>query len=68
MIRNILKMGDARLLRFAPPVPADMFGSSELETLIADMFETMHSVGGVGLAATQIGFVLQLVSLGFERS
>ncbi|MFA0997187.1 MULTISPECIES: peptide deformylase [Pseudomonas syringae group] len=68
MIRNILKMGDERLLRIAPPVPVEMFGSSELETLIADMFETMHSVGGVGLAAPQIGIDLQLVIFGFERS
>ena len=25
MIREILKMGDERLLRIAPPVPAEMF-------------------------------------------
>ncbi|MBX8490190.1 peptide deformylase [Pseudomonas cichorii] len=68
MIRKILKMGDERLLRIAPPVPREMFGSSELKTLIADMFETMESVGGVGLAAPQIGVDLQLVIFGFERS
>jgi peptide deformylase len=27
MIREILKMGDERLLRIAPPVPAEMFDS-----------------------------------------
>lgn len=32
------------------------------------MFETMHHVGGVGLAAPQIGVDLQLVIFGFERS
>ncbi|MET0126605.1 peptide deformylase [Pseudomonas caspiana] len=68
MIRPILKMGDERLLRIAPPVPQSMFGSAELKTLIADMFETMESVGGVGLAAPQIGVDLQLVIFGFERS
>ncbi|SEJ06741.1 MULTISPECIES: peptide deformylase [unclassified Pseudomonas] len=68
MIREILKMGDERLLRVAPPVPASMFGSRELKTLIQDMFETMESVGGVGLAAPQIGVDLQLVIFGFERS
>jgi peptide deformylase len=68
MIREILKMGDERLLRIAPPVPESMFGSSELKTLIDDMFETMRSVGGVGLAAPQIGVDLQLVIFGFERS
>jgi peptide deformylase len=68
MIREILKMGDERLLRIAPPVPESMFGSQELKTLIQDMFETMESVGGVGLAAPQIGIDLQLVIFGFESS
>ncbi|WP_095102305.1 peptide deformylase [Pseudomonas sp. Irchel 3A5] len=68
MIRPILKMGDERLLRIAPPVPQSMFGSAELKALIADMFETMESVGGVGLAAPQIGVDLQLVIFGFERN
>ncbi|PJI49617.1 MAG: peptide deformylase [Pseudomonas sp.] len=68
MIREILKMGDERLLRIAPPVPDSMIGSAELQLLIDDMFETMHHVGGVGLAAPQIGVDLQLVIFGFERS
>ena len=68
MIREILRMGDPRLLRVAPPVPAELFGSDELQRLIADMFETMEHVGGVGLAAPQIGVDLQLVIFGFERS
>jgi peptide deformylase len=68
MIREILKMGDPRLLRVAPPVPDSMIGSAELDALIADMFETMHAAGGVGLAAPQIGVDLQLVIFGFESS
>ncbi|HDS1699193.1 MULTISPECIES: peptide deformylase [Pseudomonas] len=68
MIRDILKMGDERLLRIAPPVPEHMLGSAELQQLIDDMFETMRHVGGVGLAAPQVGIDLQLVIFGFERS
>jgi peptide deformylase len=68
MIREILKMGDPRLLRIAPPVPTAMLGSAELDGLIADMFETMHDAGGVGLAAPQIGVDLQLVIFGFDRN
>lgn len=68
MIREILKMGDERLLRIALPVPASMIASADLQELIDDMFETMHHVGGVGLAAPQIGVDLQLVIFGFERS
>ncbi|NUO71917.1 MAG: peptide deformylase [Frateuria sp.] len=68
MIREILKMGDPRLLRIAPPVPAGMLGSDELDALIQDMFDTMEAAGGVGLAAPQIGVDLQLVIFGFDRS
>lgn len=68
MIREILKMGDPRLLRIAPLVPENMIGSAELDALIADMFETMHAAGGVGLAAPQIGVDLQLVIFGFDSS
>lgn len=68
MIRDILKMGDERLLRVAAPVPEHLIGSAELQQLIDDMFETMRHVGGVGLAAPQVGIDLQLVIFGFERS
>lgn len=68
MIREILKMGDPRLLRVAPLVPDAMIGGAELDALIADMFDTMHDAGGVGLAAPQIGVDLQLVIFGFEHA
>ena len=68
MIREILRMGDPRLLRVAPPVLSAMVGGAELDALIGDMFDTMHDAGGVGLAAPQIGVDLQLVIFGFERS
>ena len=68
MIREILKMGDPRLLRVAPPVPQQMLGTAELNDLITDMFETMQAADGVGLAAPQIGVDLQLVVFGFEHS
>ncbi|KZC37305.1 MULTISPECIES: peptide deformylase [Rhodanobacter] len=68
MVREILKMGDPRLLRIAPLVRPAMLGSAELDALIADMFETMQAADGVGLAAPQIGVDLQLVIFGFEHS
>ena len=37
MIRDILKMGDERLLRIAPPVPEHLFGTAELQQLIDDV-------------------------------
>ena len=68
MIRDILKMGDPRLLRIAPAVPSSMIGSAALDALIQDMFDTMEAAGGVGLAAPQIGVDLQLVIFGFDQS
>jgi peptide deformylase len=65
-VREILKMGDPRLLLQAEPVTA--FGTAELDALIADMFETMHAADGAGLAAPQIGVNLQLVIFGFRQS
>ena len=54
-IREILKMGDPRLLRVAPPVPADAIGTPALRALVDDLFETMHAVNGAGLAAPRGG-------------
>ncbi|MES3025324.1 MAG: peptide deformylase [Pseudomonadota bacterium] len=65
-IREILKMGDPRLLRVADPVRD--FGTPALEALIADMFDTMHAADGAGLAAPQIGVNLQLVIFGFRNN
>ncbi|MDE2297659.1 MAG: peptide deformylase [Burkholderiales bacterium] len=65
-IREILKMGDPRLLRVAQPVEA--FGTPELQLLIDDMFETMRSVNGAGLAAPQIGVDLALVIFGSRHN
>lgn len=65
-VREILKMGDSRLLRVAQPVPA--FDTPELHALIVDMFDTMAAAGGVGLAAPQIGVDLALVIFGFDKS
>lgn len=65
-VREILKMGDPRLLRIAPPVTA--FDTPELHALIADMFDTMAAANGAGLAAPQIGVDLQLVIFGFTHS
>jgi peptide deformylase len=65
-VREILKMGDARLLRVAQPVRE--FNTPELRSLIADMFETMEAAEGAGLAAPQIGVDLQLVIFGFSHN
>src|SRR6187551_3948977 len=65
-IREILRMGDPRLLRVAQPVAA--FDTDDLHLLVRDMFETMHAVNGAGLAAPQIGVDLALVIFGFRHN
>ena len=56
-IRKILKFPDQDLRIKAKPV--ETF-DEELKTLADDMLETMHSVNGIGLAATQIGVAKQV--------
>ncbi len=63
-MREILKMGDPRLLRVAPPVA--QFDTDELHLLITDMLDTMRAANGAGLAAPQIGVDLQLVIFGTD--
>jgi peptide deformylase len=63
-IREVLKMGDPRLLAVAEPVRT--FGTPELESLLADMRDTMQDLNGAGLAAPQIGVGLRLVIFGMD--
>ena len=68
MIREVLKMGDARLLRVAAPVAAAQFDSEELRALLQDMRDTMAHLNGAGLAAPQIGVDLRVVIFGVHSN
>lgn len=65
-VKEILRMGDPRLLQHALPVesPTDAC----IQQLIEDLFDTMRFAGGVGIAAPQIGIARQVVIFGFEKS
>jgi peptide deformylase len=63
-IREVLKMGDPRLLAVSSPVTA--FGTAELHALIADMQDTMRHLTGAGLAAPQIGVNWRVVIFGVD--
>ena len=65
-IRQVLKMGDPRLLRVSEPVQD--FKSQALKDLIEDMRDTMHSLNGAGLAAPQIGVNLRVVIFGVKKT
>ncbi len=64
MIRDILRMGDPRLLQIAEPVRDPR--APEIAALVADLFETMHAANGAGLAAPQIGVPLRVVIFGYR--
>ena len=65
-IREILKMGHPILLEVAKPV--EKFNTSELDSIIEDMIDTMKENDGAGLAAPQIGLGMQLVIFGFDSN
>ena len=66
MIRDVLRMGDPRLLARSEEV-ADV-RAPEMEALLADMRDTMRAQNGAGLAAPQIGVGLRVVIFGVERN
>ncbi|MBI5278114.1 MAG: peptide deformylase [Burkholderiales bacterium] len=63
-VREILKMGDPRLLRAARPVT--QFDTDEIHLIVSDMFDTMRAANGAGLAAPQIAVDLQVVIFGTD--
>lgn len=65
-VREVLKMGDPRLLEKAQPVKD--FKSPELTELLKDMHDTMQALQGAGLAAPQIGVGLQVVIFGVDAN
>jgi peptide deformylase len=66
MIRDVLRMGDARLLEKSRPV--ERFGTPELAALLTDMRDTMAHLNGAGLAAPQIGVGLRVVIFGVQSN
>jgi peptide deformylase len=66
MIRDILRMGDPRLL--VPSSPVARAPSPELDALVADLRDTMRAANGAGLAAPQIGVPLRVVIFGMASN
>lgn len=66
MIKDILRMGDPRLLDVAEPV--QHFNTPDLDALITDLIDTMKAANGAGLAAPQIGVPLRVVIFGFTHN
>jgi peptide deformylase len=66
MIRDVLRMGDPRLLERSREVTETR--SAPIAALLEDMRDTMRAHTGAGLAAPQIGVGLRVVIFGVERN
>jgi peptide deformylase len=65
-VREVLRMGDPRLLERSHPV--ELFDTPELHALLQDMHDTMDALSGAGLAAPQIGEQVRVVIFGVARN
>ncbi len=65
-VKEILKMGDPRLLQTSTPVHENEF--TGLDAIIKDMVDTMHAADGAGLAAPQIGIMKRIVIFGVDQN
>ena len=65
-VRRVLRMGDPLLYKKAEPVAK--FNTPELDSLVADMFDTMAELNGAGLAAPQIGVSQRVVIFGVDAN
>jgi peptide deformylase len=63
-IRRIYETPDAVLREISEPV--ETF-DDKLQTLVADMFETMYAAPGIGLAAVQVGVPIRLLVIDLQE-
>lgn len=68
MIREILTIGDKRLLQVSELVRDQEFNTDELFALIKDMEDTKNNKSGVGIAAVQIGYHKRITLIGYDGS
>jgi peptide deformylase len=68
MIRQILKMGTPSLLEVSQPILPEEFNQAELLQLIADLVDTQRHLGGVGIAAPQIGINKRVVIIEYYQA
>lgn len=67
-IKEVLRMGDKRLLNVSQPIENIAASQFLLKQLYKDMADTMQHYGGVGIAAPQIGVSLRVILFGFENN
>merc|ERR1712176_627346 len=64
---EVVQAGHPALSKVAEPIATEMFGTTELKTIVDSMTETLDMYGGIGLAAPQIGQSIRLIILGGDQ-
>ncbi|MES2204058.1 MAG: peptide deformylase [Pseudomonadota bacterium] len=67
-IKEVLRLGDQRLLRIADPINDITLEQTFLKQLYQDMVDSMKHYGGVGIAAPQIGVNARVILFGFDKN
>lgn len=65
-VREVIRMGDPRLLHESQPV--ERFDTPELHALVQDLEDTMRAMNGAGIAAPQIAVNQRVVIFGGFKS
>ena len=60
-VREIIRMGHPTLRKVARTIEAEELARPALRELVYDMVDTLHDVGGIGLAAPQVNESIRLV-------
>ena len=66
MLHPLIRLGHPLLRQVAADVTSADFANPDFKQLVEDMRECMKHYGGIGLAAPQIGFSLQLAVIELE--
>lgn len=66
-VKEICRMGNPVLREIARDIPLAEIGNSEFLALLQDMEDTMKSLGGIGIAAPQIGVSKKLAIIEFDK-
>lgn len=59
-VRKIIRMGHPTLRRVSRELLVEEIDSDEVHRLVADMIDTLHDYGGIGLAAPQVNEPVRL--------
>ena len=60
-VRKILRLGNPNLRQKAKDYPSELIGSVDFLQIVADLRDSLHQSGGIGLAAPQIDIPFRIL-------